>query len=131
MLLMQNEIDPQENLILARQAKALGKQVILNAAPARALDLAEWTGFLDVLIVNEGELASMSASATGSLREQAITLASVLSTQVVVTLGAAGVLSVAPSGTVLTIPALPIKPVDTTGAGDTFCVCAGCRAGAW
>lgn len=37
----------------------------------------------------------------------------------IVTLGGAGVKAIA-NGQALTIPALPIKPIDTVGAGDTF-----------
>jgi ribokinase len=39
---------------------------------------------------------------------------------IVVTLGGDGVIA-ATADTFLQVPALPIKPVDTVGAGDTFC----------
>jgi ribokinase len=39
---------------------------------------------------------------------------------VVVTLGGEGALAATPDG-VLKVEALPVKPVDTVGAGDTFC----------
>ena len=39
---------------------------------------------------------------------------------IVVTLGAEGVVAASPEGD-LAVPALKIKPVDTVGAGDTFC----------
>lgn len=40
-------------------------------------------------------------------------------TQTIVTLGASGCATLS-SGEVLTVPAFPIQPVDTTGAGDSF-----------
>jgi ribokinase len=39
---------------------------------------------------------------------------------VVVTLGGEGVVA-ADGGAVIEVPALPVTPVDTVGAGDTFC----------
>ena len=39
---------------------------------------------------------------------------------IVVTLGAGGVIAASPEGD-LAVPALKITPVDTVGAGDTFC----------
>ena len=39
---------------------------------------------------------------------------------VIVTLGGEGVLATTPEGS-FAVPALPIIPVDTVGAGDTFC----------
>jgi len=39
---------------------------------------------------------------------------------VVVKLGADGALAARADGTVLRVPAMPIDPVDTTGAGDSF-----------
>ena len=39
---------------------------------------------------------------------------------VVVKLGAAGALAATPDGALLRVPAVPVEPVDTTGAGDSF-----------
>src|SRR5690606_26962306 len=39
---------------------------------------------------------------------------------IIVTLGPDGAIACSPDGTV-TVPALPIRPLDTVGAGDTFC----------
>ena len=38
----------------------------------------------------------------------------------VVTRGSAGAIAYLPTGATISVPALPIVPVDTTGAGDTF-----------
>lgn len=55
-VLLQNEIPEEVNLVVARNAKAVGAQVWLNAAPARALPegLVE---VVDLLIVNRVEAA--------------------------------------------------------------------------
>jgi sugar/nucleoside kinase (ribokinase family) len=39
---------------------------------------------------------------------------------VAVKLGAAGALAAGPGGEIVRVPALPVKAVDTTGAGDSF-----------
>lgn len=48
----------------------------------------------------------------------------------IVTLGAKGAIAATPAGLVH-VPALAVEPVDTVGAGDTFCgyLCAGLEAG--
>ena len=99
----------------AHAAHAQGVTVVLNAAPAQALPAALLAD-IDILIVNEGELAAL-AGAAGELEAQ---LARIAVPTVVVTLGARGCL--ARSGQQwLRQPAFAVNPVDTTGAGDTFC----------
>jgi ribokinase len=98
----------------AKAAQAAGVRTILNAAPARQLTTG-LLGAVDVLIVNEGELAVLAGD--GSLRQRLDALA--IDT-VVVTLGARG--CCARTGQHhLVQPAFPIEAVDTTAAGDTFC----------
>ena len=58
-LLMQLEIPIETVAAYALAARARGVAVVLNAAPARALP-AELLTHIDVLIVNEGELAAVS-----------------------------------------------------------------------
>lgn len=100
----------------AQAARQQGAVVVLNAAPAQALP-AELLACVDVLIVNEGELATV-AGHPGSIAEGLNTLAAIPT--VVVTLGAHGCCARGPEGLVLQ-PAFAVQPVDTTGAGDTFC----------
>jgi ribokinase len=114
-LLMQLETPMATVAAYAHAAHALGVTVVLNAAPAQALP-AELLADVDILIVNEGELAAL-AGPTGDLDEQ---LARIAVPTVVVTLGGRGCL--ARSGQQrLSQPAFAVTPVDTTGAGDTFC----------
>jgi len=98
----------------ARAARAVGVRTILNAAPARPLT-AELLHAVDVLIVNEGELAALAND--GSLRQR---LDALSVETVVVTLGARGCCARA-GADYLVQPAFPIEVVDTTAAGDTFC----------
>ena len=114
-LLMQLESPLETVIAYAHAAKTQGLQVVLNAAPAQPL-LSELVALLDVLIVNEGELAVL-AGEHGSVAQN---MACLTVPCVVVTLGPRG--SCARNDGVLTFqPAFEITPIDTTGAGDTFC----------
>ena len=105
----------------ARQARALGKTVILNPSPARALP-PDLLGCVDYLVPNEIEAASLCGAPVGSVAD-AIAAGRRLreggAGTVIVTLGAEGVVTVGPDGERHT-PALRVKAVDTTAAGDTF-----------
>ena len=114
-LLLQLETPLQTVTAYARSARAAGVQVVLNAAPAQALD-PDLLALVDVLIVNEGELASI-ANHIGTIAE---CLERVHVPAVVVTLGARGCCARI-GGQYLMQPAFPVTPVDSTGAGDTFC----------
>lgn len=115
-LLLQLETPLDVVTAYARAAHASGVRVVLNAAPAQALPdslLAD----VDVLVVNEGELALLSGVAD-SVAAGLARLPQVAC--IVVTLGARG--CVARQGDqYLLQPAFHITPVDTTAAGDTFC----------
>jgi ribokinase len=96
--------------------------VLLNPAPARpGLDPA-CLALLDFLVPNQGELALLTGLPTAT-RDEAAAAAAALRAQgpktVIVTLGADGALLVDAAGT-RHIPSVPVKPVDTTGAGDAF-----------
>ncbi len=84
-LLMQLETPLATVAAYARAARAAGVKVVLNAAPAQPLD-AQLLGLIDILIVNQGELASITGL-HGSVREG---LARLQVPLVVVTLGARG-----------------------------------------
>jgi ribokinase len=114
-LLMQLEIPIATVTAYARQAKAEGLQVVLNAAPAQALP-AELLQAVDLLVVNEGELRALVAQPD----TVAAMLQQIAVPTVVVTLGQRGCVARQHDGFVLQ-PAFNISPVDTTAAGDTFC----------
>ena len=114
-LMLQLEIPMETVLAYARAAHAHGVKVVLNVAPARALS-AELLALVDILLVNEGELATL-AGAHGSIAEQ---LQRLEVPCVVATLGARGSCAKV-NGALSTQPAFPVTPVDSTGAGDAFC----------
>ena len=121
-LLMQLEIPLDTVQAYAHAAHAAGVTVVLNAAPARALPQA-LLGDVDVLIVNEGELAAL----TGPVGDTAQRVALLAAPTVVVTLGARGCVA-RHQGVWLEQPAFAVDVVDSTGAGDTFC---GALLAAW
>jgi ribokinase len=111
-LLIQQEVPAAENAALIRRARAAGVRVVLNLAPAAPLDPALLAD-IDLLVANESEAATLGP-------EPAV-LARTLRLGFVVTRGAAGAGVLLSDGGGLTVPALPMVPLDTTGAGDTFC----------
>ena len=117
-LVMQLETPLDTVSAFARVAHALGVKVVLNAAPAQKL-APELLANIDILIVNEGELAVV-AEHSGSIEES---LARLPVPCVVVTLGSHGSLARVGGrvdGQIIRQAAFKITPVDTTGAGDTF-----------
>ncbi|OOH81288.1 ribokinase [Pseudomonas koreensis] len=105
-----------------KRARALGKIVILNPAPASRPLPADWFAAIDYLIPNESEATALSGLPVDSL-ESAESAASQLiamgAGKVIVTLGAQGSLF-ANGQSFEHFPAPKVKAVDTTAAGDTF-----------
>lgn len=98
----------------AREARARGASVLLNAAPATQLS-DELLGTVDVLIVNEAEaalIAGVPAERAGrELRRRG-------AGSVIITLGDRGVVIDAERRSAL--PVQRVAAVDTTAAGDAF-----------
>jgi ribokinase len=114
-LLMQLETPLATVEAFAHAARAAGVPVLLNAAPAMPLP-ASLLPAIDVLIVNEEELAGVSPTATTVAdRLRALSIPTV-----VVTLGRRGCCAYA-RGEFILQPAFEVKAIDTTAAGDTFC----------
>jgi ribokinase len=114
-LLLQLETPIASVTAYAQAAKDQGVTVVLNAAPAQALP-AQLLDLVDVLVVNEGELATV-AGHDGSIAD---CLARISTPTVVVTLGHHGCCA-RTNGQFILQPAFKVTPVDTTAAGDTFC----------
>jgi len=113
-LLLQMEIAPAANRAWAAAARAEGVPVVFNAAPAGAgTEVAALLPLVDVLLLNEGELAQLHALA-GAAGESALGPPTV-----VTTLGARGC-RIWHRGRTVAVPGRPVQVVDTTGAGDTF-----------
>jgi ribokinase len=122
LVMMQMEIPPAENWALLERARRLGARSILNVAPAAAVPEAALAN-LDILVVNALEAETVAATlgltaGTPSWTAQAIARRCGLTC--VATLGPGGALAATADGAIIAVPALPVVPVDTTGAGDTF-----------
>ncbi|HEY0199338.1 MAG TPA: ribokinase [Rhodanobacter sp.] len=114
-LLMQLETPLESVEAWALAARAADVSVVLNAAPAQTLP-ARLMAAIDILIVNEGELAELSGVRHGIAKG----MAALDVPCVVVTLGERGCCARI-DGEHLLQPAFEVDAVDTTGAGDTFC----------
>lgn len=120
-LLLQMEVTPAENWALIHRARRRGARVILNIAPAARVP-PEVLGEIDVLAVNEIEAVAVAhglGEAIDDPLDAARALARHAGLACVVTLGARGAAAFAAEGG-WRVPALAVKPVDTTGAGDCF-----------
>jgi ribokinase len=104
-----------------RFAKSRGATVIFNVAPAGAVP-GEILGLLDVLLVNEHELAAVAEAVgiiTPDLKEAARRISVEFGCSSIVTLGGEGAIGWH-GGVFHEVPALSVTPVDTTAAGDSF-----------
>jgi ribokinase len=120
-LLLQMEVPFAQSLALARRARALGRTVMLNAAPMVDPDIP--ADAIDWLVVNAVELGQICAAREIygiDPIEQASLLARHLGIDVALTLGAEGAVIAGRNGRRLSCRALQGPVVDTTGAGDTF-----------
>jgi ribokinase len=120
-LLCQLEVPVDTTLEAFRTAKSVGVKTILNPAPASRLP-DELLRLADLCVPNEIEIEQLIGRPATSL-EQAEQTARLLLQRgpgaVIVTLGERGALLVQ-SNAVEHIPAVPVRAVDTSGAGDAF-----------
>lgn len=120
-LVMQFEVPlPVVRHAIARAAE-LGVRVVLNPAPAYAVDAAFLRGVY-CLIVNETEAETLTGLGVNGLeaaRKAAQALQALGVPVVIVTLGAQGALLLA-EGVFTHVPARQVQVVDTTAAGDAF-----------
>ncbi|MEU6868829.1 ribokinase [Streptomyces sp. NPDC046876] len=115
-LLLQLEVPLSGVTAAARTARAHGVRTVLTPAPARPLP-GDLLASVDLLVPNEHEAAALTGltdprQAAAALLEQV--------PEVVVTLGAAGVLYAARGRDPYTVAAPRVRAVDSTAAGDTF-----------
>ena len=101
-----------------RRGREAGALTVLNAAPARPLP-RRFARLVDVLVANEGEARLLAGARSGRLHEAVLALAGHGYPRIVVTLGRRGIVYRA-AGTTRRLPALKVKALDATGAGDTF-----------
>jgi ribokinase len=106
---------------IAATVRAAGGTVVLNPAPARAVDADVLAG-VDVLVPNRTELGLLAGKSAPRDASEAVAQARTLRGPrcVVVTLGAEGAV-VVERDRVEAVAAPEVQAVDTTGAGDAFC----------
>jgi len=127
-VLVGHEIPTESAHAALSLARASGAITILNPAPATGITAAT-LALADVVTPNEGELAVLAGGATttagvpGAGAGVADAVGRLRSAGFVgvclVSLGAAGAFLAAAAGTTA-LPALPVRAVDTVGAGDTL-----------
>ena len=115
-LLMQLELPLSIVREAAAAAREAGCRVMLNAAPAAALD-DDLVQLLDYLVVNEHEACLIAG--LDDLEQASLSLAARVD-RLVVTLGGDGSALYDGGKAVGTVRPPRVTPVDTTGAGDTF-----------
>lgn len=107
----QNETNQQPEGV--KLAKKLGLKVAYAAAPFDVDAIDAVLPFLDLLILNEVEMAQLNAA-------KGVDAESLGIDTVIVTKGSQGSEVFQQGKDVVSIPSIPVEPVDTTGAGDTF-----------
>lgn len=111
-VLLQNETNA--HLAAAKLARARGARVVYSAAPFSMCDVEEILPFVDLLIVNEIEAEQLSKVLNKSLTDLGIP-------ELLVTKGSEGAIWYdLAGGDQIAIVAPSVRPVDTTGAGDTL-----------
>ena len=120
-VLLQLEVNMDAIEQVIDYAHAKGKQIVLNTAPARKLPEALLKK-LDIVTPNEIE-AGILTDTKVETAEDAEKAAKILMNSgvknVVVTMGKHGVFVMTPDRKEM-IPSMPVKAIDTTGAGDAF-----------
>ncbi len=121
-LLMQLEIPAPAIRTAMRDARRRGVITVLNIAPLTD-DAVELAAGADIVIANETEFERLAGGKVmqGAERDQArLDMHAKSGQTIIVTLGADGVVA-AREGSLHRAAGLDIEPVDTVGAGDTFC----------
>lgn len=124
-VVLQNELLEAANSAFAQSAKDAGANVLLNAAPARAMNDALLAN-VDLLVVNQVEaadllVADLLAADEGGFQpvQTAEKLQAQFNCDVIVTLGGNGLVVASSAGTAFSA-AYPVQVISTHGAGDAF-----------
>jgi ribokinase len=129
-LLLQQEITQSATERALDLAREHGVVSVLNTAPF--LDsTAALAGKASILVANETEFALLCNGETEPLDRLMRDWVRAHDQALIVTLGADGARGMTPEGNAIAVPAFPVTPIDTVGAGDTFCgyLAAGLDAG--
>ena len=109
--------------IFAALTAGISPVTVLNLAPAPPGAARLVAAGPDWLVVNESEAAAVLGRPVSGVDEAARAAADLVSAgarNAVVTAGAAGAAYASGSSAAETVPAFPVRAVDTVGAGDTF-----------
>ena len=119
-LLLQMEVPAAESAALIARAWARGARIVLNLAPALPMPEAALRA-VDVVVVNAAEAMRLGERFGVAAERKALAAgrARTLGLTVIVTLGGEGAIAAGGAGT-WRVGALPVTPVDSTGAGDAF-----------
>lgn len=121
-VLMQMEVNPKQNWDLLKRAKKNKCLTILNLAPAMKMT-QEALKNLSYLIMNEVEARHLGKDLkvpVSNLNTLAEFLAKRFELTAIITRGSKGAIAYTEKGEGWGIAALPVKAIDTTGAGDAF-----------
>lgn len=121
-LMLQLEIPAMAVEAALKAAREKGVTTILNTAPFTQ-DAMRLSALADIVVANETEFDLVSGEPASSAEARIAALRKLHSESgqtFVVTLGGDGVVAIR-DGEILTTKGLTIEPVDTVGAGDTFC----------
>lgn len=118
-LLVQQEV-PQAGTRRALEiAREKGARSVFNTAPFLE-DTPELAALADIVVANETEFALLSGRPIEELDAAMTDWVERTGVTIVVTLGAEGARARTPEGAI-SVAAHKVTPVDTVGAGDTFC----------
>lgn len=122
LLLLQLEIPSEAIDAALKAARTAGVVSIVNIAPLTE-DAAALAAQADIVVANETEFELLAGRPLGDRSErerELMRLHGETAQTLIVTLGAEGVIA-ARDGKFTSVRGLVIDPVDTVGAGDTFC----------
>jgi len=118
-MLVQQEIPQAATRRALEMAREKGARSVLNTAPFLQ-DTPELAPLADIVVANETEFALLSGRSIDELDAAMDEWVAKTGRTIVVTLGPDGARAASPEGT-FAVPAYKVTPVDTVGAGDTFC----------
>jgi ribokinase len=120
-LLLQHEIPQETNEHAIRAARDGGWFIVLNPAPARPV-APELLPLVDMVVPNETEAAAITGLVVDSRKDALAAAHNILARgarAALMTLGVQGALYCGAAGT-WHCPAVPVKAVDSTAAGDAY-----------
>lgn len=121
-LVLQEEIPTAASRHVLELARTKGIISIFNTAPFSEYS-AELAALASIVVANETEFDGLFGRKCSApeRREAVLAHAAVQNQTIIVTLGPDGAIAAQSDGTFLSVAAPKITPLDTVGAGDTFC----------